>query len=1132
MTTSNAIPNGVTVLTAFRHSVVKIFELNQDTGDLKKTQYTGETDFKPKVHVVQNIEGLGGLVSDLSREDNVIIIRGQPNPGIHGHVRRIKDNYSEPTEGLHWAMLDFDDIALPEGQLPTSIDAIEWLIEKLPEPFHDASYFYQFSSSTGILNTDGILHKRGLNVHLFFWFARPISSSSLTAYLKGHCIAEDFLSRTFNSDGLPVIKYGVDFAVLRTVQPHYISAPKIMGGVICTLSEVQRQGLIKKAHDAIVLPELEPGLGWQVEREHHRILDEYKRSCGWVSTKSLTKGKGTGIAIAKYYRNPNPSPVATGRQLLHVEETAGTRQEEGGQVVKFARLYFADESSPGSWYVKSTNPTIARRFGDYEAIHLQELSSGAYEYVRDTLGWFSEISTQYLSLTAEGFLPDIPSFATARNCLILAPTGSGKTFAFCRFAMAQDNRRKIIIYAAQTRALVRQMEADLRAAQVPVVHYEHFNRYEIHPGVYVTTNQSLVKIVEAVTQNGSNYLLVIDEAHIALDDFMKSDRKNRLLDRAINRAERTLFMTATITDVQLKKLTEAISVATGEMTSQNFGYYQFQPVKRNHLWWAEQANFWTDFVALLRHYQSLKNAGEEIPRTIIIAPTSKMEPFRLLLEWFDLLDQAEVVSRLESIEDEIEEARVGTQPILISSPLFALGLNFNLLPRVFWTYFKYIQVDESQIIQTLNRANRDANPCEVRLYAGSLDASPYWIPDETKEKLRISEYFREEASIEGMLDSHFQISRVTYEQLRIGEKVTAKALYRLKADNAIQNYTIVEDWTEWLISTDDDKNVADTAIAEAKERYDEAILILLDRYEDETQALLLNYLDDNYKDSKDFHNKDRLQKEFADKEIALSMVLTQTDDVRIGTNIEPFRLRRLLGDAMVFLSSQFESGRYKDWMRIASTKTGELVPLVLALELLKAGSLDGVKFGWSMRQKVLRRAILASANSHNDYVRWEKRLDQLDAHFEEYRLKAGDRKREKLDDAAFAVARTFLGTVGIYFEKSKGADGRVRFDPEKPVLPDWNFTSMVHRLLVKAASLKVLPEIPIDKYIEDQKWANGNVSNELCRRCVHCEPHFICAVGRSIQPDWKGYEADTHECDRFRKVPVVAQDRADLPASC
>lgn len=81
-------------------------------------------------------------------------------------------------------------------------------------------------------------------------------------------------------------------------------------------------------------------------------------------------------------------------------------------------------------------------------------------------------------------------------------------------------------------------------------------------------------------------------------------------------------------------------------------------------------------------------------------------------------EQALVVSRQENTPEEIEDARTSDKPILISSPLFGLGLNFLHAPEILWCRFDKVQADTSQIIQSVNRANRNLHAtasAEVRI---------------------------------------------------------------------------------------------------------------------------------------------------------------------------------------------------------------------------------------------------------------------------------------------------------------------------------------------------------------------------------------------------------------------------------
>jgi len=1112
-------PAAVSVLTAFRQVTVKTHYID-DAGLLKTQEYDNEKHFSCKVEAVSGIDSLAKLIEHLSSTNNKIIIRGQPKVLVKGHVRRTNEHYQEPPEGLSWAMLDFDKIPLPDGLSPTSVEAIEYVIAKLPEPFHQASYFYQFSSSTGIVRPDGTSLKRGLNVHLFFWFSRPITGAVLKAYLMGHCIQTQFLERCLNKAGQPMIRYGVDMALFNDVQPHYISAPIIKEGVICTLDPSQRQQLVTKRQPMVTVPEFNQALIPLVKAAHNRLFDAYKSSLGMVRVKSLTKSADGGIAVQHFYLNPNPAAVVTGR-AMSAEPKLTEKQDRNDQTITYATLYFADEGSPGSWFVSSRNPCVAQRHGDYAQESLRELSEDAYCYVRDQLKWFSDVNAQTLSLV-DGYLPPFTSFATARNSLILAPTGCGKTYAFCQFAIT--HRHDVIIYAAQTRALNRQMQQDLIAHDVSVTHYkDDFNPFDpVWPGVYVTTNESMNKIVKAVKDAGRDFILVIDEVHAALDDFMATNAKNELLENAIGRAKQTILMSGTITPLQLKQLTETISRATGELTPSNYGYYEFSPVKANPLWWPDLSDFGRDFVAMLRHYQGLKAAGQAIPRTVLIVPTSKMRRFEILLDAFGLCDDAEVVSSNEATQADLERARVSDKPILISSPVFSLGLTFDYAPARFWTSFQYLQVDTSQIVQTLNRANRTNGAglsCEVRLYAGKLDPFPMMIPEAVAERLKIEEYFQNESGFPGLLDSHFQVGRVTYNQLRDSERDTAKSLYQLKSDDAVQNYRRVETWTDPLSATQDDANLYEWARAEAKAAYDQDVLRHVPGYTADPPALLTNQLATLKKKKRDFNDDNLLTKRIKDHEKAIVMALAKTQAVGVGNSSSPMRLSRLFGDADVFLSAQYHADKNPEWMKAAAEKTASLAVLLPALNALKLGQWNGVTFGKKMRLPGLRSGVLALVDHERDYVYWSDQVKALDELCAEHRGKAGAKRRKVIDGLIYDLAKEFLATIGVGFEKTKGADGRLRLDPDKPLVPDWDFDVMARTLLIKAESLKRRPAEPIDEVLEDLKWGEGPVSLALCQQCVHCTTSLLCRLGRPVESELLGLAAETDECDAFKKLP-------------
>ena len=153
-------------------------------------------------------------------------------------------------------MLDIDDQPLPDGMSPTSPEAVEWVVKKLPREFQAASFIYQFSGSTGIRKPDGALLKPGLNVHLFFLLKRPIQGRTLAAYLSLHCLNTAWF--TFR-DGTSAIKYGPDMStIVNAVQPLYVAPPIIKQGIVCDISDADRVALVKKDEEFVDLPAMSP----------------------------------------------------------------------------------------------------------------------------------------------------------------------------------------------------------------------------------------------------------------------------------------------------------------------------------------------------------------------------------------------------------------------------------------------------------------------------------------------------------------------------------------------------------------------------------------------------------------------------------------------------------------------------------------------------------------------------------------------------------------------------------------------------------------------------------------------------------------------------------------------------------
>lgn len=1128
-TVAPIVAQTIAILTATSCNTVKTFYLDAERR-LKCQPYGKETHFTYKLYAVHGIEHFATLLTALSKQKNTILIRGFPRPQLHRPAERLGENFPEAPAGCQWVMLDFDDLLIPEGINPNSIEAIEHIISKLPKEFHNVSYFYQFSSSAGILDEDGNPLKSGLNAHVFFWLKRPITGNNLSAYLELHCYDTNFFLKTHNRSGMPVIKVGVDLSVIRSsVQPHYIGLPILGAGVVCTLPSDARQGLEKKNNHAAELPEMPSTIIAQAVATRKRIRDGWKAECGFVPARITTRAAHGGISVSTYHRNPNVTSPNGDRDFLEAKPYG-----ENAVI-----LYFYGETSPGSYFVKKASPQLAIRFGDFDSISLKELSEVAFAHIRDELGWFSEISHVDLELDDAGHMPTIQSFARARNNLVISPTGSGKSTAFCKDVDRQFNPvvggtpitlSKAIIYVAQTRALVRQMYDDLTKWNgadgilqqgIRTIHYSKFFKNEMLKAgvVYVTTNESLPKFIESALAQGIEYDLVVDEVHAAVDDFMASEWKNRIFEKAIGRAGRSFFMTGTITNLQVTKLIDTISRACGGLTAEMFTSYQFHPVKSNPLFIANVSDFGADFVALLRKYQELKKDGKPIPRSVFIMSTTKMRAFKNLLKAFGLEDDSLVASRQESTEKEIELAQVSRKPILVSSPIFALGMNFENPPAVFWTLFSYLQVDESQIIQTLNRANRGQVTCEVRLYIGVTDELPVMIPPAELEAMKIEEYFRDEASVQGLLDGHFHVDRVTYNILREAEKKTGKSLYRLIENDCIQNYHVVHDWIETLDAGKDCKEIFSKFKAEARESYLEDVYEQADSYESFSDSMLLQKLEALYDERQSYSDEDKpVPRELEACERGLAVLICDVTAEQ-SDKVKPGRIRRLFGDLLPFMSTQYSRDRSDEWKAAAAEKILALIPLLKALKRLSDGELNGHSFGALMKRTSLGQAVKALADHERSYFDWQGKLERLEEISNLIRTKASADQKVKLRAEQFAIAQDFLATIGVNFEVEE-VEKEKFVNPENPTVPDWDFDLMIATLERKAASLKRLPSTPLNFVNEHEGWIGADVSIELCAGCVHCDRDFLCAVGRPIQPFWMEGWAVTEKCDAYYKIPA------------
>jgi len=1113
-TTSRSEAETVTVLTSLDYPVNKRF-LIDDEGHLSKKAYQDAFKFRAERIPVSGIDDLAACIERYSATAQHILIRGAPLQDDGRPVLRRKENFQEPVEGCCWAMLDFDDVALPDGMDPLAGEALTWIVEKLPVAFHNVSYFYQYSASAGMLNEWGQPLKQGFNAHLFFWFETPIQGKKLTAWLGKHCMDTGFYEIGENRGGVVMLTYGIDPAPIRSeVQPHFIAAPTIEPGVRCLVAPNARQGLIRKRQDSVALPAIEDDIVRLNDRQRKHLVDAYKLEHGYV-TRVLQTQVGGRMATSRYSVSPAGHSVRGGRAFAE-----GCLSNDGNILT----LYFEDEGSRGSWFVAKVQPQIGRRHGDGASLPLRELSLGAHEYVRDVLGWFSEIPHDNCDLV-EGFLPAVDSFAAAKVSLILAPTGSGKTTAAVEWTRSQIAAQRMVFYAAPTIALVRQMGDSLRAAGMEPSYYgDTWGLNFPQSGVVVTTNNSLPRLLKETYDLGKAHVLILDEIHQALDFYMKKPTSLAWLEGALSKARQSLLLTGTVTDVQRQAIAEIAKQALGGINAENYCCYEFAPEKRNPLSILPTKYFDSELVLLFEEFCRKKAAGEAIPRFVMLLDVSKMEMYRILLEQYGLTEVAMVVSRPECTPQEIEAARVSRLPILISSPLFGLGLNFEQEPEILWARFDKVPADTSQIIQAVNRANRGSQQCSVRIF-GNVDAdADFDVPAGDKLKDEVAERLQEEATLSGVLESHFQLDRITYNLLREAERNSATALSVLVRHDAIQNFTIVTDEAQPEVDKDaekvikaarkDGRNTYRQAIAEraAAQRCDTLLgVVRLERLYAEQRM--------NWKAA-----EQRVQRDFDNEESGIVMSMLDLADPVAAERVSIRRLLCLLGEELPWLSGQYDRNSFAKWGRVAAEKTEKLIVLVEKLWALREGRVSIEDLSASLtRNTQLRDAFLALVRGEEEFVALSRKFDRIKTKREAVRQSGGDNARAKLAEEGLEFLAELLEPLSVVYGKREQR-GRMVKDVTQPIVSrKLNFPEMLLTLRRQVVRLKALPAgqtVSMIQPMYSPEDCPGHVPmmpRQVCEQCVFFDQN-ACALGQVV--DWQStsVESASARCDSYKHI--------------
>ncbi len=198
---------------------------------------------------VSSIHDLAALLGRVERAPRGFLVRGRPKDGIdHRRAqRRVRDRRNadgtvtpatiEAAEH-HWIALDCDRIACPDWLDPFEEpdQTVEHVVSRLPVEFHDATCWWQFTSSAGI--------KPGISLRLFFWSDRALADWQLKQWLADS---------------------PVDPSIFAPAQPIYVARPIFVG---MPDPVPFRSGVWRGDRDAITPPAIQKPQGRAFAAEH------------------------------------------------------------------------------------------------------------------------------------------------------------------------------------------------------------------------------------------------------------------------------------------------------------------------------------------------------------------------------------------------------------------------------------------------------------------------------------------------------------------------------------------------------------------------------------------------------------------------------------------------------------------------------------------------------------------------------------------------------------------------------------------------------------------------------------------------------------------------------------------------
>lgn len=197
------------LLHSLNGKLAKTVSFDLDDAEWKVADYTAGMYFDAMSGSARDIREFSDLLFALEEAPDACLVRGQLKSGVDAsRVQRLMHDQG-PVQAVfqsvprQWVMLDIDGVPATSWGA-SNADRLATVISDLPEPFHDVSYHYQWSSKAGIRGWDT------LSLHLFFALDEPW----LDQMLRERCQDEN---------------WGVDRSVFNAVQIHYTAAPVFTG---------------------------------------------------------------------------------------------------------------------------------------------------------------------------------------------------------------------------------------------------------------------------------------------------------------------------------------------------------------------------------------------------------------------------------------------------------------------------------------------------------------------------------------------------------------------------------------------------------------------------------------------------------------------------------------------------------------------------------------------------------------------------------------------------------------------------------------------------------------------------------------------------------------------------------------